>query len=371
MSEQLDLFGEPHDSTAAGGRPATPDQHDRDLVTDALGTTLFVEAGAGSGKTTALVGRVVNLVLEGVPITGIAAITFTEKAAAELRVRIRERLDATAAALARDHLGYSLAHTALADLDTAPIGTLHAFARRLLNEFPVEVELPPRFEVLDEVQSATAFHERFTDFLEALLDDTASVRLVELCQYDRFGVEKGVRRMAEDFQANWDLVQECVAAEVPPQVDTDTVQRALAASCRAVTGFEPPRGDSQETVRAAFAEFAAAFADELPFGELLRLLELVGKAKAKGNSADWKKHHGSADVLPAFKQAVTDAAELARQTLVRCNEERRLTIGALLRAFTLDSVQARRADGTLEFHDLLVLARRMVAEHEGVRAQLH
>ncbi|MDO8364097.1 MAG: UvrD-helicase domain-containing protein, partial [Actinomycetota bacterium] len=103
MAEQLDLFqaagAEPARGLPAGAaapahrsHPPAPDQADRDLVTDALGTTLFVEAGAGSGKTSALVGRVVNLVLSGVPVGSIAAITFTEKAAAELRHRVRERL---------------------------------------------------------------------------------------------------------------------------------------------------------------------------------------------------------------------------------------------------------------------------------------
>ncbi|HAN36725.1 MAG TPA: hypothetical protein DCQ52_15250, partial [Acidimicrobiaceae bacterium] len=178
MADQLDLFSAiDHASAAALGpqRATAPDQADRNLVTDALATTLFVEAGAGSGKTTALVQRVVNLILGGVPVGCIAAITFTEKAAAELRHKIRSSLEAAAT--------HHAAAAALADLDQAPIGTLHAFARRLLSEFPVEAELPPQFGVLDEVQSATAFHERFTDFLEMLLDDPASVRLVDLCQH--------------------------------------------------------------------------------------------------------------------------------------------------------------------------------------------
>ena len=148
MSGQLDLF-----------RPVAPDQQDRDLVTGALDRTLFVEAGAGSGKTTALVGRVLALVANGVPVGSIAAITFTEKAAAELRHRIRSEL--TVAAQGNGQRGQQ-ARTALEGLDLAPIGTLHAFARRLLSEFPVEAELPPRFAALDEVQSATPFHERFS-----------------------------------------------------------------------------------------------------------------------------------------------------------------------------------------------------------------
>ena len=70
---------------AAVSRPPAPDQAERDRVTDDLDATLFVEAGAGSGKTTALVDRVLALVASGIELRTVAAITFTEKAGAELR----------------------------------------------------------------------------------------------------------------------------------------------------------------------------------------------------------------------------------------------------------------------------------------------
>ncbi|MCB0985407.1 MAG: hypothetical protein KDB06_12230, partial [Ilumatobacter sp.] len=107
---------------------------------------------------------------------------------------------------------------------------------------PVEAELPPRFAVLDEVQSATAFHERFSDFLEGLLDDLGSVRLVELCQYDGFGIERGVRRMADDFQANWDLVEQRVAAQAPEPTDLGPLRTPLVQACRAVAAHTAPEG---------------------------------------------------------------------------------------------------------------------------------
>ena len=80
-------------------RPPAPDQAARDRITTALDRTLFVEAGAGSGKTTALVDRIVALITTGTAeMRGIAAITFTEKAAAELRDRVRQRLEETVTA---------------------------------------------------------------------------------------------------------------------------------------------------------------------------------------------------------------------------------------------------------------------------------
>ena len=360
MSGQLDLF-----------RPLAPDQEDRDLVTGALDRTLFVEAGAGSGKTTALVGRVLALVEAGVPIGSIAAITFTEKAAAELRHRVRKELTAASAGTGRRG---ELARAALEGLDLAPIGTLHAFARRLLGEFPVEAQLPPRFAVLDEVQSATAFHERFTDFLEALLDDLESVRLVELCQYDGFGVERGARRMADDFQANWDLVEQRVSSVLPPPTDTQPFQQRLLAACQAVAACRAPEGDRAGIHIERFAGFAARLAQQPTFADLLQLTSDIAKQKAGtvGNSANWKKYHdGDTSQLVTFREGVGHAAAVAKDLMTALNEERRLTLGAVLRDLTLASVEDRRRAGELEFHDLLVFARMLLATDEGVRRQVH
>jgi ATP-dependent helicase/nuclease subunit A len=199
---------EQHIPAAPDDRP--PDAAARKRIATDLDTNLFVEAGAGAGKTSALVDRVLGLVRLGVPITSIAAITFTEKAAADLRHRLRGKL---AAAEATDTTGTIT--VALNELDLAPIGTLHAFARRLLYEFPIEACLPPGFTVLDELQSALAFRERWEDLLDRLLDDPDPPRgaidggseFVQLCEFDGLRIQRGVLRIAQDFAANWDLVR--------------------------------------------------------------------------------------------------------------------------------------------------------------------
>src|SRR5436190_20710893 len=106
-------------------RSPTPDQAARDRIESDLASTLFVEAGAGSGKTTALVTRVVALVVEGVAeLRNIAAITFTDKAAAELRDRVRQDFERRATAEAGTAVA-ARCLTALDQLDGAAIGTLH------------------------------------------------------------------------------------------------------------------------------------------------------------------------------------------------------------------------------------------------------
>src|SRR4051812_47377179 len=104
---------------------ALTDDDARDRITAGLDETLFVEAGAGSGKTTSLVERVVATVLnprEPVPLAEIAAITFTEKAAVELRDRLRAEFERRRAAASPGSDEAARADQALDDLDTAAIG---------------------------------------------------------------------------------------------------------------------------------------------------------------------------------------------------------------------------------------------------------
>src|SRR5690606_2823093 len=109
------------------------DEAARRRIRERTDETLFVEAGAGSGKTRSLVERVSTLVLrDGIPIEAVAAVTFTERAAAELRDRLRASFEHVARA--GDDGQRHRAGAALEGLDLAAIGTLHSFAQRILSE---------------------------------------------------------------------------------------------------------------------------------------------------------------------------------------------------------------------------------------------
>ena len=102
---------------------------------------VFVSAGAGTGKTTVLVERFVKAVCErGLSIDSVLVITYTERAAGELRSRIRDRL----VELER--------HDLAREIDRAWISTIHGFCSRLLRNHPFEAGLDPRFRVLDASQ---------------------------------------------------------------------------------------------------------------------------------------------------------------------------------------------------------------------------
>lgn len=132
------------------------DQDVRDLVSSDLSRTYLVEAGAGTGKTKVIVDRYVRCVLDpergAGDVRAVAAITFTEKAAGELRQRIREEFERQASSAAEGPEADRV-QAALEALDDAPIGTIHGFAGRLLREFPVEAGVDPAFEQLDALGS--------------------------------------------------------------------------------------------------------------------------------------------------------------------------------------------------------------------------
>ena len=120
------------------------DQAIRTAATTDLNTCFFLEAGAGTGKTRILVDRVVEIVRRGAArIEQVVVITFTEKAAGELRARVRDRLhERFEHAQEPERSRY---RDALRDLVSAHIETIHAFASSLLREFPLEARINPGF----------------------------------------------------------------------------------------------------------------------------------------------------------------------------------------------------------------------------------
>jgi ATP-dependent helicase/nuclease subunit A len=124
------------------------DWADRNTARHDLTRSLTVEAGAGTGKTTLLVDRILSLLSSHkAALDQIVAITFTEKAAGELKIRLREAIE-KAILQSRDNEREALPQ-ALGDLERAPISTIHSFCASLLRERPVEAKIDPNFEPLD------------------------------------------------------------------------------------------------------------------------------------------------------------------------------------------------------------------------------
>jgi ATP-dependent exoDNAse (exonuclease V) beta subunit len=149
----------------------TPDQLARERIRTSLDETLIVEAAAGTGKTTELVRRVAAILRTGrTTVDRIVAVTFTRKAAGELRLRLRLELDnARAVASAVPEIQHL--EDALKRLEEARIGTIHSFCAEILRQRPVEARIPPGFEELDEVQATAVYSRAFDSWIQTALGD--------------------------------------------------------------------------------------------------------------------------------------------------------------------------------------------------------
>lgn len=123
-----------------------------DLTPLDITTSLVVEAGAGAGKTTLLVGRMVALIRTGVDVRHMAAITFTRKAAGEMRSRLFMELSRVWESLV-DPIEKGRVERALNQLDLVQITTIHAFCMHILQTYPLEAGLPHRFTLLEDLDA--------------------------------------------------------------------------------------------------------------------------------------------------------------------------------------------------------------------------
>jgi ATP-dependent exoDNAse (exonuclease V) beta subunit len=340
----------------------------RDAIRDLHDATLFVEAGAGTGKTTALVDRVVSLIARGrVTIRELAAITFTEAAAGELRDRIRYRLERAAGGATRPVLApeeRERCRVALEEVDDAALSTLHGFAQRILAEHPLEAGLPPRFEVVDDVEAAVRFDERWGQFLDALVADPElePVLLPALA----LGVDfDHLRRVAQVLHEHYERLRPASPATTPaPAVDLAPVLAPLEqatvrlAECRL-------RQDKLFQHIHGLAGWIDVLRDADDDLDRLDLLGQMPKLTAtKGRHENWR--------CPVDEvRALLEQAEKARAALVRAQQQATLDVLiGRLRGFVRGYADERRRDGRIEFHDLLVLARDVLQRNPRVRAAL-
>jgi ATP-dependent exoDNAse (exonuclease V) beta subunit len=147
------------------------DDEQRHLIRTALDCSMLVEAAAGTGKTSELLQRIVAVLAKGpAGVHEIVSVTFTEKAAGELKLRLRSELERAR----RDAQSASERHNleeALRHLEDARVNTIHGFCADLLHERPVEAEVDPQFQPLTEAESERLYAEAFDTWLQQNLED--------------------------------------------------------------------------------------------------------------------------------------------------------------------------------------------------------
>ncbi len=152
--------------------PPLADATARERIAGDLDTTFVVEAAAGTGKTTALVGRILALLQSGRgELQGIAAVTFTDKAAGEMKLRLRAEIDRLRTLPETSPEEQARLDTALAQLEVARIGTIHWFCADILRERPVEAEIDPGFAVIADDEASGLLERVFDRWFQQALDD--------------------------------------------------------------------------------------------------------------------------------------------------------------------------------------------------------
>lgn len=345
------------------------DQQQRDLITERTDRTLFVSAGAGSGKTSSLVDRVAHLVLvDGVPMEHIATVTFTIKAGAELRDRLRARFEKVISE-ELDPGVVARAQAALDQLDLAAIGTLHSFAQRILSAHPIEAGIPPALEVLDEVGSSIAFEDRWARIQRDLLDSE------EIAEPLTLGLSAGVnlkhvRQLVRLLGQDWDRLESHVLTRAPRHISIPSLEDVEKGLIRLLE-LRDRCTDTSDKLYGVFLEAEAllrALLDAADVPQALAAFPALEQFKTgnTGRKAVWGGEDPKA-LREALREVVGGASALKQQIFGQCL--RHITFWCAQRV--LDEATDRRLSGRLEFHDLLVLARNLLGKNAEARATLH
>ncbi len=328
----------------------------RESAANDLDSTLFVEAAAGTGKTTTLVARIVSAVGIGrARLREIVAITFTEKAAGELKLRLREKLEETLK-------GGKLAE-ALSDLERAHITTIHSFCAWVLRERPVEAVVDPQFMVADELQRQLLFEEAWEGWLEAeLAKNPPALRQTLMC-----GVE--LDRLPELVALLVDYRDRLAFATPPEPVPLD-VTKVVAELKSSAPTLERCLKHFVERKENAYLR-ARTLLDTLPSVErasterqiaVIRSLEMI-TPRATSHFDGEEAFHEMKDVVKKLKALLEDFSAAADHNLL-------VELVTWLRGFIDHFQKVKHERAILDFDDLLVKARDLLRDSPEVRNDL-
>jgi len=303
---------------------------EQQAAVDARGL-VFVSAGAGTGKTKVLVERFARAVCdEGVDVESILVITYTEKAAGELRSRIRARL----VELGRPELARAL--------DGAWISTIHGFCNRLLRSHPFAAGVDPRFRVLDESQGRVLRGEAFEAALTAFCSDDDPERLRLLAVYGADGLRRMLTGVYETLRsAGRELVLELGERR---SLEARVEELREAAGCLAEDSGATDA--ARDTARQALGLLESDARPDRLFD--LGDLRLRGERAATYEEARHSVEQGALDELAAADRDL---------------------LQELLTGFAAAYQEGKDRESALDFEDLQLRARDLLRDDEAIRAR--
>jgi ATP-dependent helicase/nuclease subunit A len=355
--------------------------------------SVVLSSGAGCGKTHVLTQRYLShLRGDGAEVGQVVAITFTDRAARQMRERIRRAVLGHLRAAATDEEAERWA-AHLRGLETAQISTIHAFCGTLLRQHAVEAGLDPHFDVLEDVLSVNLETEALTACLQRLLTDPGAAGedlrqlvllygwnpVVEAVQHltrawDAPGWEAWSARNAGQVAREWEAYARGVL--LPRYIDYLLSASPKVARCLALLRRKPPLAGSQ------MAENVRLLQERLP--RLAEAQDLAAAVEELTEAAKVGRHGAKAWEDPDDYQEVRKALEDFREELRGQHLEAfamppegaaaAVEAGQRFLRVAAEAVQAyrdrKRQHGVVDFQDLLVMARDLLRDREDVRARL-
>ncbi len=333
---------------------ALPDAEAREASRTRTDLSLIVEASAGTGKTTTLIARLLKLVLEdGSSLSRIAAVTFTEKAAGEMKRRLLSELSRAA----EEPRHAARARRALFELPGAEIATIHAFCARLLRERPVEAGVDPDFVAPDESVAKDLVREGF----DLWLDEEARRYGSPLVEALKVGVEpEAIRRLAEELYENR-AVLESGTLPKDPVLELRKELASLDEELASLAGQIPDRRDPRAAqIAEARRELTHGFS--LDFAGLSVWKPAVPfNLRKGGNTLD-------RDVRERLKEAVAEYRKLPTRLLGLSHEPLLVRLlESLQKGLFARLDEEKRRHGFLDFDDLLLLSRDLLRSSPAAR----
>jgi len=314
-------------------RVPTPEQR---AAIETRAPEVLVEAGAGTGKTGVMVDRYCRLVCDqGVPPGAVLAFTFTDKAAAELRRRIRVELERRAEA------GSERARELLPSLGAAWVTTIHGFCNRLLSAHPVAIGIDPRFRVLDAPETGRAAFEAFDEALEEFLEAGDTAREQTVAAFDIGGLRAVVLSVHAELRSRGEA--EPRLPDPPPPDAEGALRHAATVAAEAAEELKPGSANHELVERASVLLETAA---ERPDLDAIAALRTGSKAKPM------------AAYREAIDAAVSRVAEAGEGGVAFAH------VGELLRLFSARFSAAKRRRAGIDFEDLQLLAVRLLERTE-------
>ncbi len=342
------------------------DETVRERVRSDLGTSFVISAGAGTGKTTLLIDRIVRIVLTGfLKLDQVAAVTFTDNAATTLKLRLRDALERARAEASAPEIA-ARASEGLACIERAQVSTIHALCAAILQERPIEAGVTPGFRVADEALSDFIFEEAWEEWLQDRLtgrDDLLESVILSRIPLERtapLGDPMTLRKLARRLIAQRDLAPHISAASIDPRPVRDWFAQKIERAIQLIEG-RPEADTLVAAVRSLAAEIERAKQLEDP--DLILALRALRLKKGLGNKRLWKADDAF-DECRAITQEVAD-----RGAAWEKEKSASFYSGIVVALQGVQAVYERRKNetGVLDYVDLLVKARDALRQNASLR----